>query len=102
MKTVIALFLCVSMAHAVAGIETDSTRLYLDSLEASFQYQHGEIKLDKGIGTINVPPGFRYLDSKQTAYIIHDLWGNPDGEGTLGMIVPENIDITDEHSWPSL
>ncbi|WP_276373476.1 DUF2167 domain-containing protein [Chryseolinea sp. H1M3-3] len=99
MKKVIALLLCVSVVHAVAAIETDSAKLFFDSLEASFTYQHGEIKLDDGIGTLNVPEGFRYLDPKQAAYIIHDLWGNPHGEGTLGMIVPENIGITEERSW---
>jgi uncharacterized membrane-anchored protein len=99
MKKVIMLLLCVSFGRAVAAIETDSVKLYFDSLEATFNYQHGEIKLDDGIGTLNVPEGFRYLDSKQAAYVIHDLWGNPHGEGTLGMIVPENIGITDESSW---
>lgn len=99
MKKVIALLLCVSVGRAVAAIEIDSTKLYFDSLEATFHYQQGEIILDDGIGTLNVPQGFRYLDSKQAAYVIHDLWGNPHGEGTLGMIVPGNIGITDERSW---
>ncbi len=99
MKKVIALLLCVSVVHAVAATETDSAKLFFDSLEASFTYQHGEIKLEDGIGTLNVPDGFRYLDAKQAAYVIHDLWGNPHGEGTLGMIVPENIGITDDRSW---
>jgi uncharacterized membrane-anchored protein len=99
MKKVIMLLLCVSFGRAVAAIETDSVKLYFDSLEATFNYQHGEIKLEDGIGTLHVPAGFRYLDSQQAAYIIHDLWGNPHGEGTLGMIVPENIGITDERSW---
>lgn len=99
MKKVILIFMCVTVVHAVWATETDSTQLYFDSLEASFTYQRGEIKLEDGIGTLNVPTGFRYLDSTQAAYIIHDLWGNPHGEGTLGMIVPENIGITDERSW---
>lgn len=99
MKKVIALLLCASLAHAVAATEIDSAKLFFDSLEASFTYQHGEIKLDDGIGTLNVPAGFRYLDATQAAYVIHDLWGNPHGDGTLGMIVPENIGITDERSW---
>jgi uncharacterized membrane-anchored protein len=27
------------------------------------------------------------------------MWGNPEGSGALGMIVPENVGITDENSW---
>lgn len=73
---------------------TDSTDIFIDSLEASFHYQTGEIKLENNIGTLKVPQGFRYLDAKQAQYVIHNLWGNPGGDGTLGMIVPENMQIS--------
>lgn len=99
MKKVITILLCVLVVHAVAAIEIDSAKMFYDSLESSFHYQRGEIKLDDGIGNLNVPEGFRYLDATQASYVIHDLWGNPHGEGTLGMIVPDNIGITDERSW---
>ena len=99
MKQIVTFVLSLFVLQAVAANETDSTKLFYDSLEASFTYQHGEITFENGIGTLNVPAGFRYLDSKQSAYVIHDLWGNPHGEGTLGMIVPENIGITDDRSW---
>ena len=99
MKKIIALIVWVFMVHAVYATEVDSTMLFFDSLEASFQYQRGEIKLGDGIGTLNVPAGFRFLDAKQSEYIIHEMWGNPEGSGALGMIVPENVGITDESSW---
>ncbi|MCD9019657.1 DUF2167 domain-containing protein [Parachryseolinea silvisoli] len=78
--------------------ENDSTNTFLDSLEASFQYQTGDIQLGDDIGTLKVPKGFRYLDPKQAQFVIHDLWGNPGGDGTLGMIVPENMAITND-AW---
>lgn len=99
MKTVITIFLCALTTHIFAMTGTDSTKLFMDSLEASFQYQHGEIKFENGIGTLNVPKGFRYLDARQADYVIHDLWGNPPGGETLGMIVPESVGITEESSW---
>jgi len=99
MKTFLGIFLCVTMAHAAAATEIDSAKLFFDSLEASFQYQHGEIQLDNGIGTLNVPPGFRFLDSEQSEYVIHEMWGNPPDAPTLGMIIPENIGLTNERSW---
>ena len=99
MKNFIALLLCISLNNASLANDRDSVTLFFDSLEASFKYQRGQIILDDGIGTLNVPDGFRYLDAAQADYIIHDLWGNPHGQGTLGMIVPENIGITDENSW---
>jgi uncharacterized membrane-anchored protein len=99
MKKIFTLLLCSLLMRANAGTESDSTKLFFDSLEASFSYQDGVIELEDGIGTLNVPAGFRYLDATQAAYVIHDLWGNPHGEGTLGMIVPKDIGITDENSW---
>ena len=99
MKTVLPIFLCACLTHAVSATEIDSAKLFFDSLEASFKYQHGEIQLDNGIGVLNVPPGFRFLDSDQSEYVIHDLWGNPPDARTLGMIIPENIGLTNERSW---
>lgn len=99
MKTVITIFVLAFAVQTFASVETDSVQLFFDSLEASFQYQHGEIKLENGIGSLNVPTGFRYLDARQADYVIHDLWGNPPGDETLGMIVPDDIGITSANSW---
>ncbi|HMG91642.1 MAG TPA: DUF2167 domain-containing protein [Chryseolinea sp.] len=99
MNQLFTLMLCLTMVTAFAADETDSTQIFLDSLESSFNYQTGEIKFDDNIGTLTVPQGFRYLDSDQTRYILHDLWGNPGGEGTMGMLVPANIPITSMESW---
>lgn len=101
MKQIITLVLSCALlpAFATDPEETDSTQLFLDSLESTFQYQEGEITFDNNVGILRVPPGFRYLDAAQARYVIHDLWGNPGGEGTLGMIVPADIPITSAESW---
>lgn len=110
MKQLFTLLLCLSVVTTYAADETDSTQMFLDSLESTvryqldslestFNYQTGEIKFDNGIGTLVVPKGFRYLDSDHARTVIHDLWGNPHGEGTLGMLVPENLPITSAESW---
>jgi uncharacterized membrane-anchored protein len=99
MKKVIAILLCVSSLHAVANNGIDSAQMFFDSLEASLRYQTGKIELEDGIGVLNVPQGFRYLDASQSAFVLHDLWGNPHGEGTLGMILPEGVGVTDDRSW---
>jgi uncharacterized membrane-anchored protein len=75
----------------------DSIRvqLFKDSLENTFTYQHGKITFPNDLGTLNVPDGFKYLDSIQAERVIKDLWGNPHGAGTLGMIMPENLGVMD-------
>jgi uncharacterized membrane-anchored protein len=89
----------MSCAYLLPAQEIDSLQLYLDSLETGLNYQQGEIKFDNGIGTLNVPQGFRYLDAAQAEYVLRDLWGNPEGSGTLGMIVPENVGVTSANGW---
>lgn len=93
------LCLCMTPSFARDANDVDRLQAFLDSLENSFQYQVGEIKLNNDIGVLKVPAGFRYLNAEQSQYVIHDLWGNPDGEGTMGMLVPENIPITSMDSW---
>ncbi len=61
--------------------------------------QKGVIKLDNDLGQITVPEGFGYLDANQSEFVIKDLWGNPSGDGTLGMLVPEDRKVYDDNSW---
>jgi uncharacterized membrane-anchored protein len=98
-KIVLISYLFISFTLTVKAQEVDSLRMFTDSLEARLQYQHGDIKLENGIGTLHVPQGFRYLDSKQSEFVLKDLWGNPDGSGTLGMVVPEDIGVSDANGW---
>lgn len=100
MKQLITLILsCVLLPAFAADPEVDSTQVFLDSIESTFRYQEGDIKFDNNVGTLRVPKGFRYLDADQARFVIHDLWGNPGGDGTMGMIVPSNIPITAAESW---
>jgi uncharacterized membrane-anchored protein len=79
--------------------EIDSVQQMIDDIESRLQYETGEIKLENGIGTLQVPSGFKYLNPEQSAYVLKDLWGNPDGSGTLGMIVPENNGLLADNAW---
>jgi uncharacterized membrane-anchored protein len=83
---------CLSQAH-------DPVQAFIDSLEASLHYQEGVIPLENGIGNLNVPEGFHYLDAQQSAYVLQELWGNPDGSGTLGMILPKTAGVLADNSW---
>lgn len=90
---------CVLLPAFATDPEVDSTQVFLDSIESTFHYQEGDIHFDNNVGILKVPQGFRYLDAEQTRFVIHDLWGNPGGDGTMGMIVPSNIPITSAESW---
>ena len=79
---------------AFAGEPTDSTASLLeqlriiDSIESKLHYKTGTVTLQNGIGTINIAPGFKFLEADEARYILEDVWGNLKGQTALGMIVP--------------
>ncbi len=90
----------VSLASLITPVygQIDSMKFWIDSLEASFVYQHGEVAV-ADIGKLNVPDNFRYLEKDQARYVLEDLWGNPADETILGMIVPKDRGVLTENSW---
>lgn len=72
----------------------------MDSIEKSFKYEHGVIKLKNGIGEINIPKGFKYLEPIQAERVLVDVWGNPKGDNlTLGLLLPENQGILSQNGY---
>lgn len=69
---------------------------YVDSVESTFTWKTGDVKLDNGVATLHIPAGFKFLDAEQSARVLVDHWGNPDAGGTLGMIFPESDGVLSE------
>lgn len=67
--------------------------------EASLKYQQGKVVLPGGMATLSLPPSFRYLGPADAERILVDAWGNPKGQGTLGMLFPANLSPLDDNSW---
>ncbi|HZH37595.1 MAG TPA: DUF2167 domain-containing protein [Flavisolibacter sp.] len=86
----------LSSIFVFAGTGDDSTQVLLaqlralDSIESKLHYKTGTITLENGLATINIAPGFKFLDAKDTRYVLEDVWGNLKGQTALGMILPEN------------
>lgn len=77
-------------------IEVDSVALmleayqqYADSVDATFEYEYGTVKIKEGIASINVPEGFKFLSAEQANYVLTELWGNPPSQ-SLGMLFPKD------------
>jgi uncharacterized membrane-anchored protein len=83
-----------SASLAFAGDPADSTQMILeamakiDSIEARLHYKTGTVTLRNGLATINIAPGFKFLDSADARYVLEDVWGNLKGQTALGMILP--------------
>jgi uncharacterized membrane-anchored protein len=98
MKTLL-LILVLAPLSFISNAQIDSAQLFIDSLEARFEYRQGQIELSDSIGTLNVPNTFRYLDAEQSRYVLEELWGNPEDTTVLGMIVPANRGLMADDSW---
>ncbi len=103
----IVVLACLTSAHLAAqsGDEApDSAAIaaWRDSMRAEsarLQWQQGKVVLEGGLATLDVPAGFRYLDAKQSEWVLEEAWGNPDGSETLGMLFPADVNPVDENSW---
>lgn len=93
----IAIFLLFFVQVNAQEPDENALNLMMDSINKSFQYQSGNIALPGGIATIQVPTGWRYLNEKQSNFVLTDLWGNPP-QTTMGMLFPENIGPLDSNS----
>ncbi len=72
-------------------------KLYAE--EKSLHYGTGEIKLEGDLAILRLPPGYRYLDEGQTEKVLTEMWGNPKGSKTLGMVLAPDITPLMRNSW---
>jgi uncharacterized membrane-anchored protein len=97
------LAMLVSLYLTVCSIATASDaqpkKMTAAEFEASLRYQKGEVVLPGGIATLKIPGSFRYLDPKDAERVLVQAWGNPSGEGTLGMLFPAGVSPVSEDSW---
>ena len=71
---------------------------FVDSVDIAMKYEHGTVILKNGIAKINIPTGFKFLNSEQATFIVTDVWGNPPQE-VQGLILPENAKVTDASNY---
>lgn len=86
----------LSFIVTIGWAQADSTKItqeqyqaIVDSIHNQLNYEHGVIKLNKDVATLNVPDGYKFLNSKQSEYVLTDLWGNPPSK-VIGLLFPEN------------
>lgn len=65
----------------------------------SLDRQQGEIALPNGIAKLKVPEEFYYLNPSDTEKVLVDVWGNPPGSETLGMLFPKDVTPFDDNPW---
>jgi len=96
LATTVAMTLSVSAQDTLS--EADITRLR-DSVQNSLSWQTGHIALPGGKTALDLPEGYRYIGPDDTRTVLENLWGNPNGEGTLGMIFAPGQTPNGDSSW---
>ena len=102
MKNCAALLLLVLAPWLCRADDTNSPAQRLETLQtlaATLHYQKGNISLKNGLATITLPDNFRYLSPDDSEIVLRQMWGDPKGPKTLGMIVPAEGSVLDSGSW---
>ncbi len=81
---------------------TDPPEVPYASAEAflgSLHYQKGTVDLPNGIAALEVPDNFRYIGPEDSRRFLEEGWGNPDGSGQIGMLLPMDTNLFGDQSW---
>ncbi|MCP3164899.1 DUF2167 domain-containing protein [Myxococcus qinghaiensis] len=59
----------------------------------------GEVVLGGGLAKLVVPESFGYLSPEDAEKVLVEVWGNPPGSKTLGMLIPSDVSVDSPESW---
>jgi uncharacterized membrane-anchored protein len=63
---------------------------FMDSVNSAMKWQTGTVALSNGVAKLNLTANFKFLNAEQSAFILHNVWGNPPRTDILGMLFPAN------------
>ncbi len=93
--TAILLLTMTVLSHAAESEPQMSPEEFM----ASLKFQQDTVTLPGGKATLQIPSSFRYLDPQDTERVLVMAWGNPSGDGTLGMLFPAELGPLDDQGW---
>lgn len=59
----------------------------------------GEVVLGGGMAKMVVPESFGYLSPEEAEKVLVEVWGNPPGSKTLGMVIPSDVSVDSPEGW---
>ena len=102
-KVFVSIFLLLPLfANSSTDVEVSEEEKYAkwaESVWNSLDRMTGEIKLPNAVATLNVPENFYYLAPKDAEKVLVDVWGNPPGQNTLGMLFQSEMTPFYADSW---
>ena len=65
----------------------------------SIEPEFGQVKLPNAVATLNIPNDFYYINPADAEKVLSQIWGNPPGQNTLGMLLPAGKTPLDNDTW---
>ena len=93
------LFLALPCRAETPPQDPEQYRNWAVGIWSAMEKKQGTIELPNGVATLRVPEQFFYLSPADTRRVLEDLWGNPHGAETLGMLMPAGSNPFDDNSW---
>jgi uncharacterized membrane-anchored protein len=101
--TGLLIFFLSGFTYAVSATEMVSEdeqySAWAKKIWASLDRQSGTIEIKEAGAVLNVPESFYYLNARDSEKVLAEVWGNPPGQATLGMLFPAGMTPFDENSW---
>jgi uncharacterized membrane-anchored protein len=100
LAAIFALGLMLLVSDALAQ-DNQPTAAEIQKLAQNLQYQQGQIKIQGGIATLDVPTNFYYLNADDAKTVLVKFWGNPPAQvaDTLGLLMPSDLTPLDPGCW---
>ena len=89
------------LVFSAAAQDNQLTVAQIQQLAKNLKYQQGEIKIQDGLATLNVPTNFYYLNAEDAKTVLVKFWGNPPAqvERTLGLLMPSDMSPLEPGCW---
>lgn len=85
--------------EAVTPVSEEEMAKMRAEFEASLHHLNGRIPMQANGVTLNVPDGFYFLDSTDSAKVLEEAWGNPPDSNVSGMLFKTGMSPLDEDAW---
>jgi len=89
--------LLLLLAGTVSGVA--QSREEMEKWLSGLQLQQGQVIIQNGSVTIDLPDAYRFIGKEDAKKILEDLWRNPSDPTVIGMIVKKDFSPTRTGSW---
>ncbi len=86
-------------ASALAAEPSEAPANSAEAFLAGLHFQKGSVDLPDGIAALEVPENFRYIGPEDSRRFLEEGWGNPNGSGQIGMLLPMDTNLFGDQGW---